>query len=395
MNRPTNRDSDITVKWLVRAVAAFLVFILVTSCSGSGIVGYVWHDVSANEVGIKMNANNPYEVVGPGKYTQIGLFESMVNISVNDLFFTISDDEVLTSDKQRIGVLVQGTVRRPGRGNPEVLLANYGRYKMFYTSDETLLGRSETIDVRTKDSSGKDVSQKLTVMNGGLMGTLGKQAAKVCVGDSTFDKAVIGSSRDDLSQCINKEMTKLSEGYGLTVANAMVPNFVLSPAVQEQLDLITQSRFSTQVANQNAELARAKADQDLATQQGQIRVEQGKVQEKATQDARTADLQRKALEAQNAVITADKANQLLTSQKDLEIAQVQRQVAETNAQAAVAPELAKAKVYETNPAYTNYLNIQTQSGALKATDKVFILPEGTNPIVSMGQSNPSVIVPKP
>lgn len=367
------------VRWAVILVVGILVWVFLLS-NLLGMLGYVLADVGDNEVGVKFIANNPYEVVPSGKYTEIGFFKTITDVRVSDYAFSMSDEEVLTKDKQRIGVVVTGTVSRPGRTNPHVLLENWSRYKAFYLDDALLVGKDAPAGKEAKPTPG-------------LMQSLGQQAAKVCVGDLEFDKAVIGSARDILRECISKELGELAAGYGLTVSNIVVPNVVLQKAVQDQLDAITAARFNTQLAQQREFQATAEANRTLAEEQGKIRVEQGRVQEKAIQDKRTADLEKQVKEAQYSVIDAEKINTLLASQRDRDIADVNRQTAETNAKATLAPEIAKAELYQRNPEYTRYQETVARASAWKNTDKV-IIPANADPTMIFGDKPVTVQVPQ-
>jgi hypothetical protein len=282
----------------------------------------------------------------------------------------------VTKDQQRIGVELRGTVHRPGLEKQDVLLRNWGTYGGFYTSDVPLVGN---VDGPAGDRPT------------GLMQALGQQAGKVCVGDLNFAEAVVGAARDVLRECIDRELDKLASSYGLEVRNVVVPNVSLGAAVQKKLDEITEARFATQLAVQNAAKAKADADRDQAIEEGKIRVEQARVQEKSKQDAITAELDRKRLEAQAASITALKDNELLAAQRDLEIAQKQRQVAEEAAKSKLAEETTRAAVLQGNSAYANYLSSVAWSNAYSRMDKVF-LPPGATPFVMVGSGGVTTTV---
>jgi regulator of protease activity HflC (stomatin/prohibitin superfamily) len=351
------------------------------------LFGYFWHEIGSNEVGVRFEANRPVDIVGPGMWSDwsplnLGRFRSITAVKVEAMDFEMSDPEVLTQDKQRISVVVRGRVTRPGYpGSESTLLENWGKYKTIYLDDTRLVGTL----VQQKDQN--------PVYQGGLMTSLGQQAAKVCVGDRTFDKAVIGTARDDLRVCIDKELSVLAGEFGLAVTNVVVPNVGMAPEVQKRLDEITQARLMTEKAVQESLQKEAEAKKNLAEQQGLILVEQGRIQEKAKQDALTADLQRKATESQRAVIEAEKSNALLAAQKDQAIAEVQRQIALVRAEADMAPEIAKAKAYEANPGYLELKRVEAMSAALKATDKILVVPEGTNPVTVLSGQTPQLIVP--
>lgn len=332
--------------------------------------GYVMYSVESTEVGIRFRGNNPYEVVPPGRYTRFGLFEEMRTITVSGLPFSVTDPEILTKDQQRLGYQVSGTIHRPGVERMNDIITHWANYSIFYTNDQALVGTESTP---------------------GLITNIAKQAMKVCVGAVDFSNAVVGNSRDTLRQCIDTELDKLATGYALEVRNIVVPEVVLGDAVQKKLDEITDARFATQVAIQREGLAKAEAERDLAVQQGQIRVEQGKIQEKARQDALTAELNRATLAAQKSVIEVQKANDLLAAQRDLEIATARNKAAVEQARADLAPELAKASMYQSNPAYTHYLETQALASAYSKMDKM-IIPADANPYLFLG-GTPTLTVP--
>lgn len=358
----------------ILVIGGIVLAVLLIFSMFSSFVGYAFRNVRDNQVGVRFDANRPYDVVGPGFWTDLRPFQSIQTVSTNALHFEVGDPEVLTKDQQRIGVTVSGDVFRPGKDKAEILIQNWGNYRTYYLDDEALIG--------VNGDAGKP----------GLMANLGQQAMKVCVGDLNFSEAVVGSARDTLRTCIDTALSNLADGYGLDVKNVVVPNVALGEAVQKKLDEITQSRYETQLAQQNALKAQADADRDLAIQQGQIRVEQGRVQEKAIQDAKTAQLNKQTLEAQRAVIEAQKANDLFEAQKNLEIADARRLAAEKDAAAALAPELAKAKMLQDNPAYVDLQKTQALAAAWKETDKI-IVPAGTSPVMIVGDGTTPVQVP--
>ncbi len=306
----------------------------------------------------------------PDAIPRFGLFEEMRTINVSGLPFSVTDPEILTKDQQRLGYQVAGTIHRPGVDKMGEIITNWANYSIFYTSDQALVGSADLP---------------------GLVTNIAKQAMKVCVGAVDFTNAVVGNSRDTLRQCIDSELDKLAQGYVLEVRNIVVPEVVLGEAVQKKLDEITDARFTTQVAVQREEQARAEAERDLAVQQGQIRVEQGKIQEKARQDALTAKLNQATLEAQKDVIEAQKSNDLLGAQRDLEIAAARNRAATEQAKADLAPEMARASIYQSNPAYTRYLEVQVLASAYSKMDKM-IIPANVDPYLFLG-GQPQVTVP--
>jgi hypothetical protein len=220
---------------------------------------------------------------------------------------------------------------------------------------------------------------------------------KVCVGDRTFDDNIIGTARDELRACIDDELSELAANFGLTIDNVVVPEVILSSEVQAALDAIVQSRLETEKAAQDKLRAQAQADAEQARQEGEIRIEQSRIQEQTKQQTVLAQLEQEKIlaqkavieaeranelarvEAERAIIQAQKANELLAAQQDLEINKAQALAATEKAKADLAAQLALAELYATNPGYLNLQMIQANANALQPTDKLIFTPEGTIP----------------
>ena len=91
-----------------------------------------------------------------------------------------------------------------------------------------------------------------------------------------------------LTQSLN---TLVDEIGGLSVENLVVPEVILSPAVQDALDAIVQSRLETEKAAQDELRADAEAAAEQARQEGEIRVEQSRLQEQTRQQTLLAELE--------------------------------------------------------------------------------------------------------
>ena len=81
------------------------------------------------------------------------------------------------------------------------------------------------------------------------------------------------------------------------------------------------------------------------------------------------------------MIEAEKANDLLAAQKDLEINKALADAAAEAARAALAEELALAELYRENPEYVYLQVVLANASALKETDKIIFTPEGTTPTI--------------
>lgn len=352
----------VTVIIIVIVVAILLAF--------SSQFFYFFEKVNEQEVGIQFKSGRIHDIVGPGVYSDFGLFVDMVRISSQAIPFTVTDEEIITADKQRIGLVVSGDIFRPNLAQRDTLRELWAQYRGVYLDDE--LARSRVQD-------------------------LAKQAMKVCVGDRTFDDNIIGTARDALRACIDDELSELATNFGLQIENVVVPEVILSPEVQTALDAIVQSRLETEKAAQDKLRAEAQADAEQARQQGEIRIEQSRFQEQAKQEAILAQLEEEKILAQRAVIEAEraneqariqaeravieaqKANDLFAAQQDLEINQALAVAAAEKAKAELAPQLALAELYATYPGFLELQKVQANAQALQSTDKIIFTPEGTVP----------------
>ncbi len=315
---------------------------------------YILARVEPQEVGVRFRGGRIYEVVGPGVYSDIALFADLKRVSSEAVSFSVEDPEVITRDRQRVGLRVSGDVFRPGVGQSAQIQELWPAYRGLYLSDDALR-------IRVSD--------------------LALQAMKSCVGDRSFDENVIGASRDELRSCIDENVDLLASGLGLVVRNVTVPNVILSADVQASLDAITKSRLDTELAQQDAIKAKQQSAADQAREEGAVRVQLARQQEEVRQKTILSDLERQRLEAQRAVIEAEKSNNLLAAKKDLEINEIQAQAALSAARAQLAAEIIKAGLYADNSAYAYLQALITNASALNATDKLIFVPEGNSPTI--------------
>ena len=231
-------------RMLVILVVVIVVLVLAVTV-GSRFV-YLFQTVEQQEVGVQFRSGRIYNVVGPGVYSDVGLFVDLMKVSSQAIPFNVSDPEIITRDKQRIGIVVSGDIFRPGLGATDTIRALWAQYRGIYLDD--VLAQARVSD-------------------------LAKQSMKVCVGDRTFDQNIIGTSRDELRACIDDELNALTARFGVRVENVVVPEVVLSPEVQVALDAIVQSRLATEKAGQDELKAVAEALAEQTRQEGEIRAE--------------------------------------------------------------------------------------------------------------------------
>lgn len=331
---------------------------------------YFFERVDEQEVGVQFESGSITGVVGPGVYSDFGLFVEMQRVSSQAIPFIVTDEEIITKDKQRIGLVVSGDIFRPNLAQKETLQRLWAQYKDTFLDDNLAQTRVEN---------------------------LARQSMKVCVGDRTFDDNIIGTARDELRACIDSELSELAANFGLEIDNVVVPEVILSPEVQAALDAIVQSRLETEKAAQDKLRAEAQALAEQSRQEGEIRVEQSRLQEQTKQQTLLAQLEQEKIKAQKAVIEAERANEvarleaekvvidagkineLLAAQRDLEINIALAEAAIEKAKADLAPQAALAELYATNPGYLELQMLQANANALQPTDKIIFTPEGTIP----------------
>jgi hypothetical protein len=362
------RISGKTIGRLLLGIGGVIIVVIVLNLAGNFF--YFLNSVEEQEVGIQFKNRRITDIVGPGVYSDVGIFVDLQTISTQAITFSVEDAEIITSDKQRIGLRVTGDIFRPGLENQDLIQSQWSRYRGIYLDDTLARARVED---------------------------LARQSMKVCVGDRTFDNNIIGTSRDTLRACIDSETNELVAELGLRVENLVIPDVILSPAVQAALDAIVQSRLETEKAAQDQLREKAEAGAEQAKQEGEIRVEQSRIQEQARQGILLAQLEQEQLAAQLAVIEQQKQNDLATvdkqqavtlaererdllvAQEDLEIARITTERAIVDAEARTAVEQVLAILYEANPEYLTLLLAQANASALNQTDKVIFTPEGTVP----------------
>ena len=364
--RPKTRNISSIIIGIVIVVVAFAILGF-----GSQFF-YLFKKVDAQEIGIQFTSGRIKDVVGPGVYSDFGLFVSMLKVSSQAIPFTVDDAEIITKDKQRMGAVVSGDIFRPGETEKDVLRENWSKYRGLYTDNVALVAKVQDF---------------------------ARQAMKVCIGGRSFDDNTIGSARDELRACIDSELNELAKSVGLIIRNLVVPNIILSPEAQAGLDAIVQSRLETEKAAQDELKAIAQAAAEQARVEGEIRVEQARLQETTRQQTTLAELERQRVAAQLAVIEAQRANtlaeletdrqrieatktnEIIVAERNLEIRKLEADAMEAAARGDVALRTALALLYAEHPAFQLVTIAEANAAALSATDKIIFTVEGSAPTI--------------
>jgi len=360
-----------------RFVVIAVVVVLAIGALVYGLSGYLARKVDPSEIALQLVRGRPVALVGPGIYTDVGFFKEIVIIDTEGKTWCAEDPEILTSDKQRIGLEVCGTVQRPGVNlGLERYFTLWSTYPTLYENDEALLGLFDG-----------DTGALLTQ---GKTQELAFQVMKSCVGDRGFEAAIVGGGRDELSTCLEEGLNKRFVPFGMAIANITVPNVTIHPSVQEKLDQITNEKFQTQLERQEQSRIEAQAEKQLAEQLGTIRVEQGRVQEESRQAAITAELESARLEAELEVIAAQSRNDLEAAELRLRVVEALLAVESKEAEANLVGERLLAELYVANPEYGKYLIEVEYASAWNELDKV-VLPAGTQPKAVISPDSESLV----
>ncbi|MBI5876052.1 MAG: SPFH domain-containing protein [Chloroflexi bacterium] len=208
------------MKRLLPVAIALLAALTSTGC-------YLNEAVATNEVAAQRDGGRITNCVGPGVYTDLGLFSDLTSVSSNALTLVVGDKEVATKDTQLVGtdITVQFK-RKTDCESMKNLLTNW-----------SLLARD---DNRLQE----------TVSN------ITAQAIKVAVRNFTLEELL--DDRDSLAQQIRKDLVNETSKFSVDVLSVGVKNVTLDPAY---------SKILNEKALLTAQIDAEKRRQDLIRQQ--------------------------------------------------------------------------------------------------------------------------------
>src|SRR5512138_1710525 len=109
--RTSSTVSNQVVRVVVTLVIAVVGFLILLAVAQQHF--YLFKRVEPGQIGVMVRGGQIARVVPPGLYTDFGLFVSLETYSVEAYQFSVQDQELITSDNQRIGVTASGSVFRP------------------------------------------------------------------------------------------------------------------------------------------------------------------------------------------------------------------------------------------------------------------------------------------
>lgn len=330
---------------------------------------YIMKSLAQQEMGVKIRAGEIVDIVGPGGiYNDFGLFVRMESYNIEGVHFQVSDREVFTKDMQPVFVEIRGQAFRPSLSSvfsggsenasftftKDEIAKKYINYRPLYTNDEMLI----------------------TQMDG-----FSRQAMKVCVGQNDLRGNAVAEGRDILRNCIETELEDLCKEIGLYVNNVVVTDVQASEQAMSVINETNQFLLDAEKAKAQAQKLEQEGKANAVQKEAEIRVQQAAAQETARQLVILAQLEEEQLIAKRAVLEAEKENAVLEQSLNREKALAASELAKAD----LAQTELLAKIYQTNPMYYQYLVAQLNASAIRETDKVMIIPEGTIPQIVLGK----------
>jgi len=146
---------------------------------------YLWEDIQSSQVGLKMGDGVKVdEVVGPGVYSDLGALAGLKEIDVSAKTKDWTDTDLVTEDKQPIGVTVAVTFAR--KRDTESVLYMWDRYRQEARDDSAL----ERMVLNRLPSVAKDTtaSYSLDELIGTVQSTTAERTGRTAVNKSLFDR---------------------------------------------------------------------------------------------------------------------------------------------------------------------------------------------------------------
>ncbi len=368
-------------------VAALFMFIILP---GTPFFGYWPTTVQATEVGVLLRNGQFVEVLAPGLYTNPFDFGADIrNINVSGVSTMLQIPEVALAGgegdgiDQIIGVTVSGVVFRNGLLSSVGVTSGEGfaaarnlwsQWASIYVSDEALL----------------------TQMYNAIL-----QSTRVCVGSRELATTAAGNSRNDLANCVEGEWNRIVEPLGIVVTTVNIVDIELPQEIRDSISQISKANQDAQLAVANATLAFNQGLEREAQVQAEIRVTAASQNEQFAAQATSASIQQTAISAERGVIDARATNDALGLLYEQAQAEIQVQISALKAQSETAREAVIADLYQKYPEYASTIIYLAYAEGLKAVEKVFYIPAGTETISLIngglvnqnGQSIPVIVKP--
>ena len=330
---------------------------------------YLMKGLGQQEMGVKIRAGEIVDIVGPGGiYNDFGLYVKLENYNIEGVSFSVEDPEVFTKDMQPVYVEIRGQVFRPSLTS--IKSVNADGTVNYFTKDEIA---QHYINYR-------QIYRDNNVLKNQMDG-FSRQAMKVCVGQNDLRGNAVAENRDTLRSCIENELEKLTREIGMYVNNIVVTDVQASDQAMQVINETNQYLLDAEKAKAQAQKLEQEGKANAVQKEAEIRVQQAAAQETARQKVTLAELEEKELIARREVLIAEKENAILEQELNAEKAKA----AQLQAEADLAKERLLAEIYEQNPGYYQLKVSEMNASAIRDTDKMIIVPEGSMPQLVLGK----------
>ncbi|MBQ6508797.1 MAG: hypothetical protein IJI07_04915 [Flexilinea sp.] len=330
---------------------------------------YLMKGLGQQEMGVKIRAGEIVDIVGPGGiYNDFGLYVKLENYNIEGVSFSVEDNEVFTKDMQPVYVEIRGQVFRPSLTS--IKSVNADGTVNYFTKDEIA---QHYINYR-------QIYRDNNVLKNQMDG-FSRQAMKVCVGQNDLRGNAVAENRDTLRSCIENELEKLTREIGMYVNNIVVTDVQASDQAMQVINETNQYLLDAEKAKAQAQKLEQEGKANAVQKEAEIRVQQAAAQETARQKVTLAELEEKELIARREVLKAEKENAILEQELNAEKAKA----AQLQAEADLAKERLMAEIYEQNPGYYQLKVSEMNASAIRDTDKMIIVPEGSMPQLVLGK----------
>lgn len=304
---------------VLKSVILMVVALVATALLGGGC--YCNANIQESQAGLIMpDGVRVTEVVGPGRYTNLNYWADIAHIDVSAKTVVWEDPDLVTADKQPIGLQLGITYAR--KRDAESVTEMWRQYRSEATDDDAL-----ELQVRNRTARvAKTITAKYTLDE--MLGVEGQE--------STGRQVVTL----DLYELLKPELAEVK----IDLLDVGINN--ISPS-QEYLALL-QRKANAKV---EAEVAREEAERDKAA-------------------------------AQAAVGVAEQNKLLLDEKVEQEKAQTAIEVEKARRQNLVNEEL--SKVYEHSPQYYELERLRLLKDVIGNSDKIYFIPEGSDLTLILG-----------
>ena len=361
MNR-TGSSSSGSVGVVMLVLSGIVVLVLLSVLN----MNMAFAALDENELGIVTINGVPTETLAAGTHFKWGWRARIYTIDQSARRIELPDVDTFTKDKLIVGITSTFDLLWPEP--PQFYLDNWPRYgKRWRDVSE--------VDERVRD--------------------LMLQSYRECVGQAEFDKVVVRDVEANVDACIENNLNIRLAIFGLQAHSVAIPEVSVSEEIQARIDDTAEIALDARKAEAQEDKLKAEADAEVARQEGEIRIANAKKQEEARQLTTLQQLEADRLLAQQKVIDATANNAILQSQRnqevvsttkaveiytalqDLEVAKLNADIAELEAQAAQANATILAQLYQDNPEYARQLAAEVLAVSLGENNKMIVLGEGS------------------